>query len=140
MRIVGHDMSACHSGETALPVADNSTAAQVTTATPAATGTRDCQPRREWMVAAPHQCRPRSGFVQQKRVHGPDKETLPRKETISSGSAGTGGPSGSRFDVLQDYVTVSRPASTSNNHASMSSVKPSDKGKAIAKSMRIPLR
>ncbi|KAJ4822057.1 hypothetical protein Tsubulata_011510 [Turnera subulata] len=96
----------------------------------AATGIRDC--RDEWMVAAPRHRRPRSGTAPPKHGHGPNKEALPRKETSMSGSVDTGGSLGSRFDVLQDYVTVSRPSPISTNPAAVLCLKPCDKGKSIA--------
>ncbi|KAJ4835552.1 hypothetical protein Tsubulata_028955 [Turnera subulata] len=139
--LVGHDMSACTSTSNALPKNHPTMAGGPTTgpglaSAPdvalAATGIRDCQPRGEWMVEAPCHRRPRSGTAPPKHGHGPNKEALPRKETSMSGSVDTGGSSGSRFDVLQDYMTVSRPSPISTNPAAVLSLKPGDKGKSIA--------
>ncbi|KAJ4836384.1 hypothetical protein Tsubulata_013163 [Turnera subulata] len=126
-----YDMSACTSTSSALPKNHPTMAGGPTTgpglasasdAALAATGIRDYQPRGEWMVEAPCHRRPRSGTAPPKHGHGPNKEALPRKETSMSG----------RFDVLQDYVTVSRPSPISTNPAVVLSFKPGDKGKSIA--------
>ncbi|KAJ4830601.1 hypothetical protein Tsubulata_040121, partial [Turnera subulata] len=65
------------------------------------------QPRGEWMVAAPHQRRPPRAAQPQTR-----KETLTVKETPQFKSGIAGQSSGSRFDILTDYVPVARPTPT----------------------------
>ncbi|KAJ4838229.1 hypothetical protein Tsubulata_035088 [Turnera subulata] len=64
------------------------------------------QPRGEWMVAAPRQRRPpRNGQNQA------GKEASTGKESQRSKGVMVGQSSGSRFDILTDYVTVDRPSS-----------------------------
>ncbi|KAJ4835184.1 hypothetical protein Tsubulata_024993 [Turnera subulata] len=70
------------------------------------------QPRGEWMIAGRKRRPPRSGGGQQ------NKETEPGKETINSHK------SGSRFDVLQDYITVERPTTTEKGKAVISPSQP----------------
>ncbi|KAJ4827932.1 hypothetical protein Tsubulata_041745 [Turnera subulata] len=62
------------------------------------------QPRGEWMVAAPRQRRPpRNGIMQQRKEGAPGKESAPPK------GFNEGSRSGSRFDILTDYMPVNRP-------------------------------
>ncbi|KAJ4828716.1 hypothetical protein Tsubulata_033109 [Turnera subulata] len=63
------------------------------------------QPRGEWMVAAPRQRRP------PRNTQAPlGKEPSTGKESVRSKGVIIGQTSGSRFDVLTDYITVDRPS------------------------------
>ncbi|KAJ8773150.1 hypothetical protein K2173_028327 [Erythroxylum novogranatense] len=71
---------------------------------------QNCQPRGEWMMAAPRQRRPPRSVTPH-----PKKGAILTKESLQSKGANSGTHSRSTFDVLQDYVTVARPAIMGKN-------------------------
>ncbi|KAJ4830330.1 hypothetical protein Tsubulata_016095 [Turnera subulata] len=111
--LVGHSMASCPSTLNVSPSSSSSPAGSTVLITsPTTTAPPSCQPRGEWIVAAPRQQRsPRSTATHQKRDQGPNKES----SSIKGGNTSTN--SGSRFDVLLEYVPVERPEAPGSVHA-----------------------